>query len=615
VPITRFCDDNRLTTRERLELFVPVCEAVQHAHQKGIIHRDLKPSNVLVASHDGRPVVQVIDFGVAKAVGQQLTDKTVYTQFAQLVGTPLYMSPEQAGQSSLDVDTRSDIYSLGVLLYELLTGTTPFDKERLHTVGYDEMRRIIREEEPPRPSTRLSTLGQAAATVSANRRSDPKKLSRVMRGELDWIVMKALEKDRNRRYESASTFAADVQRYLADEPVLACPPSAWYRLRKFARRKKTALVVAACVFLALAGVAGGIGWAIRDKAARDDEIEHERLAREAEIERDRLVREAALDQTVESTLIETGPLIDQEKWPEALAVVERADKLLDAAGRTERPQRLVQLQRELTMAQRLEDIYTGATRHHKPLGIIAAGSGTEHRLRAEPDSFEGEFFWGRAQDGEFAEAFRDFGIDLEALPPTEAAQIGRRSIGTALIKALDRWAPLRRRARGAHDSGWKKLLEVARQADPDKWRNDCRAALLRGDRQALEKLAASIDIRKVTPATLWLLANDLVELGARDQGVALLRRAQQQYPDDVWINDYLGWFYRTRFQPPRYDDALHCYSIVVALRPRRWMNHSAIGDVLMAKGAVEEAIAAYTRAIEVEPNHAQPYLISASSSS
>jgi serine/threonine protein kinase len=173
VPITQFCDDGRLTPRQRLELFVPICEAVQHAHQKGIIHRDLKPSNVLVASHDGQPVVRVIDFGIAKAVGQQLTDKTVYTQFAQLIGTPLYMSPEQAGQSSLDVDTRSDIYSLGVLLYELLTGTTPFDKERLHTVGYDEMRRIIREEEPARPSARISTLGRVADTVSANRQSDP----------------------------------------------------------------------------------------------------------------------------------------------------------------------------------------------------------------------------------------------------------------------------------------------------------------------------------------------------------------------------------------------------------------------------------------------------------
>jgi serine/threonine protein kinase len=282
VPITQFCDDNRLALRERLELFVPVCSAVQHAHQKGIIHRDLKPSNVLVASHDGKPVVQVIDFGVAKAVGQRLTDKTVYTQFAQLVGTPLYMSPEQAGQSSLDVDTRSDVYALGVLLYELLTGTTPFDKGRLHTVGYDEMRRIIREEEPARPSTRLSTLGQAAATVSANRQSDPQKLSRLMRGELDWIVMKALEKDRNRRYESASAFAADVQRYLADEPVLACPPTLRYRLGKLLRKHRGPAAAVAAVWLVLiCGIAATAAAYFQADAAKRAEAEQRRAAEQA----------------------------------------------------------------------------------------------------------------------------------------------------------------------------------------------------------------------------------------------------------------------------------------------------------------------------------------------
>src|SRR5262249_48958755 len=192
-PITEFCDQGRLAVRQRLELFISVCQAVQHAHQKGIIHRDLKPSNVLVSRQDATPVAKVIDFGVAKALGQTLTDKTLLTGVAQMVGTPLYMSPEQAGMSGLDADTRSDVYALGVLLYELLTGTTPFTRERLKGAGYDEIRRVIREEEPPRPSTRISTLGKAASTVSARRKCDPKRLRQPCRGELDWIVMRSLE--------------------------------------------------------------------------------------------------------------------------------------------------------------------------------------------------------------------------------------------------------------------------------------------------------------------------------------------------------------------------------------------------------------------------------------
>jgi serine/threonine protein kinase/tetratricopeptide (TPR) repeat protein len=281
VPITKYCDCEKLPVAARLELFILVCRAVQHAHQKGIIHRDLKPSNILVTLHDGVPVPKVIDFGIAKATGQSLTDKTLFTGFAQLVGTPQYMSPEQAEMSGLDVDTRSDIYSLGVLLYELLTGTTPFDGETLERAAFDEMRRIIREEEPPRPSTRLSSLGETLANISANRKIDPRQLNRTVRGELDWIAMKALEKDRRRRYETANDFAADVMRYLTDQPVEACPLSVWYRFSKYARRHRAALTTAGLVTLSLVAGTAVSMW----QAALARSIQYQ-----AEAERDRAIR-------------------------------------------------------------------------------------------------------------------------------------------------------------------------------------------------------------------------------------------------------------------------------------------------------------------------------------
>jgi eukaryotic-like serine/threonine-protein kinase len=255
VPITKYCDEHHLTLRQRLALFIPVCQAVQHAHQKGIIHRDLKPSNVLIALYDDKPVPKVIDFGVAKATGKQLTEATLHTGFGAVVGTLEYMSPEQAGFNQLDIDTRSDIYSLGVLVYELLAGSPPFTRKELEKAGTLEMLRVIREQEPSKPSAKLSTA-EGLPTLAANRGTEPAKLTRLVRGELDWIVMKALEKDRSRRYETANGFAMDVERYLADEPVRACPPSLGYRLRKFVRRHKPQVAAAALLlFVLLAGLA------------------------------------------------------------------------------------------------------------------------------------------------------------------------------------------------------------------------------------------------------------------------------------------------------------------------------------------------------------------------
>jgi serine/threonine protein kinase/tetratricopeptide (TPR) repeat protein len=278
IPITEFCDENHLPVRSRVGLLVTVCQAIQHSHQKGIIHRDVKPSNVLVTPDDCRPVVKVIDFGVAKAIGRPLTEKSLFTTNAQMIGTPLYMSPEQADLNGRDVDTRTDIYALGVLLYELLTGTTPFDKDRLQVVGYDEIHRVIRGEEPPRPSTRVTMMEQAAV-LSARRRSDARRLSRSLRGDLDWIVMKALEKDRDRRYETASALAADLQRYLADQPVLARPPSLCYRLGKFVRKHRGPVWAAGVILVLLVcGIIGTSLGFVRADRQRTIAEENERAA-------------------------------------------------------------------------------------------------------------------------------------------------------------------------------------------------------------------------------------------------------------------------------------------------------------------------------------------------
>jgi serine/threonine protein kinase/tetratricopeptide (TPR) repeat protein len=424
-PITDYCDQHRLTTRPRLELFVDVCQAVQHAHQKGIIHRDLKPSNVLVEIHDVRPVVKVIDFGIAKATGQQLTDKTLYTGVAQMVGTPLYMSPEQAGLSSLDVDTRSDVYSLGVLLYELLTGTTPFDGETLKKAGYDEMRRIIREDEPPRPSARLSTLQRAHLSTVAERRGlEPRRLSQHLRGELDWIVMRALEKDRNRRYESASGLARDVERYLNEEPVEAAPPSAGYRLKKLLRRNKGRVLVAGLVLIGLL-VTTPLSLML---AARDRELAHRR----------QLVQQGIDDALAEVMRLRgeaaTANLSDQAALARAREQLQRAAALTESGPiDSHLVEQVQQLAAEFDQVQRDRQLLVSL----------------DTAWLAKANTHIGQFrFHHETMIPVLDKAFKAYGLEVGKRPAQEAAaEIGSRPemVREQLLVALDEWRALVRK--------------------------------------------------------------------------------------------------------------------------------------------------------------------------
>jgi tetratricopeptide (TPR) repeat protein len=504
---------------------------------------------------DGRGHLWITDFGLAHCQSQ-----AGLTMSGDLVGTLRYMSPEQALAQRVLVDHRTDIYSLGVTLYELLTLEPAFgghDREEL-------LRQIAFEE--PRP---------------------PRRRNQAIPAELETIVLKALEKNPAERYATAQELADDLERFLKDEPIRARRPTLVQRARKWARRHQAAVWAAVvCISLTLLVVAITIGWAVRDRLARDD----------------------ALDQTVLRTLEETGPLLEQRKWPEALGLVERADRLLAAAGRADRPPRLLDLQNDLSMAVRLEEIYGEPKRDAKLSMLIASGGGAGYAYQPQPEPSEEEFFAGRRQDERFTEAFRAFGIDLIALAPGEAAaRMTPTNISPALVQALDQWAGMRKRARGEEDPFWKKLLEIAQQADPDPWRNQFRQALLRRDRAALEKLAEVVPLRKVPPATAYLLGLALEDLGALDKALAVLREAHRHHPDDFWLNDTLGWISRDSCKPPRYGDALRYYMATVVLRPRSWHTHWNLADTLDQKGAHDEALAERAKAIEVEPENPVPW--------
>jgi tetratricopeptide (TPR) repeat protein len=575
VRITQFCDERRLTPRQRLELFVPVCQALQHAHQKGVIHRDVKPSNVLVALYDDRPVPKVIDFGVAKAAGQQLTEKTLHTGLGAVVGTAEYMSPEQAGFNQLDVDTRSDVYALGVLLYELLTGSPPFTKKELAKAGMLEMLRVIREQEPSRPSAKLSTA-EGLPTLAANRGTEPAKLTRLVRGELDWIVMKALEKDRGRRYETANGFAMDVQRYLADEPVQACPPSAGYRFRKFARRNKTGLAVAALILFFIALLGGGGGWVIRDRAARDEEAAQERQD-----------RERRLTGQVEQILDDVDRLAREQKWPEALAAVGRAEAAL-AGGEADAAtaERVSDVRRDLEFVARLDRI-----RQERVVSV-------ERR----------KVSYRRALQG-YAQAFRKYRVDVEQLPAATAVSALRSRPGLAvpLAAALDDWVEARRRL-GEGERSWGPLVAVARGVDPDPVRDRLRATWGRPVTPALQaellRLAESIEVKTQSPATLHALASTLFRAALPDSAVQILRKGQHARPGDFWLNLDLALALLRRKDSA---GAVRYFSVAISIRPDSTVARNDLGVALYDQKKLDEAIAEYCKAIELDPKDVVPW--------
>jgi serine/threonine protein kinase/tetratricopeptide (TPR) repeat protein len=576
VAITDFCDQNQLTPKERLDLFVHVCQAVQHAHHKGIIHRDIKPSNVLVTLHDGTPLVKVIDFGIAKALGEPVTDKTLFTGFAQIVGTPLYMSPEQATLSNLDVDTRSDIYSLGVLLYELLTGTTPFKKERFQEVGYDELRRIIREEEPPRPSTRISTMGQAATTVSMRRKTDPKRLSRLYRGELDWIVMKALEKDRNRRYETAGGFAADVLRYLHDEPVQACPPSAWYLVRKFARRHQTGLAVAAGALLVAALLLGGVVWSF-----------HEQNLRRAETER---AVAAALSEA-ETLLHESDKQLDYPaRWQGTVrlaeAAVQRAEELLATGEPTEELSLRVHQLRETVDAARTDS---------RLLAEL-------ERIQLEMTAHKGDHFDTPQGAGRYAAVLRAYGVDPRA-PEDAATRIRHSRLREALQATLQDWSRIT--TDHAEKQRLQALLNLAEPA-PDAFRKRWSTAVQQQNAAALVHLAGQPEAQTLTPVAVNILAQDLVRLREWSAAEKVLRDHRERHPDNFWLNHDLGMLFLDR-EPLRPGEAVPYLTAAVALRPDSPGARLNLGHALYLKKDLEGAIREYQAAITLDAQYASAH--------
>jgi serine/threonine protein kinase len=609
VPITEFCDRNHLSPQDRLKLFIDVCHAIQHAHHKGVIHRDIKPSNVMVTLHDGVPVVKVIDFGVAKATVQKLTERTLFTAYGQMIGTPAYMSPEQAEMSGLDIDTRSDIYSLGVLLYELLTGTTPLETKRLREAGYAEMQRLIREEEAPRPSTRLSSLGDSATALAGNRGLEIRRLVQLLTGDLDWIVMKALEKDRNRRYGSPGNFAEDIDRYLRHDVVLARPPSSVYRLKKFAQRNRTAALTTAALGLILL-IGAGTVLAVQSKADRD------RAAEAA----DRAVREAGTSASVAEAVREarehTDEAWNQYDYPDrmqratdaALAALRRADGFVAGGTPTERT-----LAEVASTRQVVDDL----ARHAR---LITAC--TDNRRKFSDDlNKPGGYPRGLLAD-RHGEALKQFGLDPVHGDTEEVARsIAASRIRDAILGIMLEWqnhAEATWQARQKYPERVKDYLA----ADPNV--KDRLAQVIRSTRRlcgeaysrwqdlldridvpGLVAFAATPDALSFKSTVCEVLGRDLYNAGETAASRSYLRAAVGRYPHDVWLRHNLMVACRN-MEPQDWPEALQHASAASLLWPDSGFFQLSLAWCYEGLESYERAEAVSQRAATLAP-HLSPY--------
>ena len=571
LPLTKFCDEMKLTPDARLELFLPICQAVQHAHQKGIVHRDLKPANILVTLLDGKPVPKIIDFGVAKALSGKLTDETLSTGFGAVVGTVEYMAPEQAGFSGDDVDTRADIYSLGVILYELLTGLRPLDSKRLRQAALTELIRIIHEEEPSKPSTRLST-DEALPSLAALRQTEPRKLMALLRGELDVVVMKCLEKQRDRRYETANELARDIQRYLADEVVEARPPSAGYRLRKFVRRNPLQLALAGSILLLIAGGVSFAWWQNKQAGDRREGELQRQLVDEQRAAADR-AREARNSEALASLLSQAEDALRDGETSKATVAWEAAKKRVTDGGSVAVTARLRRLEYDLAVVSDLDAVdqfrWTWSEQQLPAPTLVA------QRTR---------------------EALRRFGADSDGSWSDDAAvKMSASLVKERIVAALDRLL--------AHEkSAGTRVLLLRVDADP--YRDSIRDAIVGGRTAKLVELARQDEARRQSPGFIEFLAQrTAIPLERRRQ---LLSEALSEQPGNLNLLMSLAATFSLDSKES-VDDRLRWYQAAVAVAPGNYAAVNNLGIALYARGEVEDAIVCYLKAVALAPRESRAH--------